>query len=198
MTTPTTRTAARTGVLAALVLAVGLLATPPVAAQPSAAPAPPGTVTLVPTAAPGQPGTVTLVSTVASTASTTSRPRNGTILYSRIRGGLGSLTIKNGLTKDGVVTLVLGRSKAISVYVRGRSSTTVRNIKDGTYTIYFTTGSLFSVSKGRFTRGATYWRFNNRLRFVAPPYYTVATMTLHPVKGGNAPTTQIKPGNYPA
>jgi hypothetical protein len=152
VTTPTTRTAARTGILAALVLAVGLLATPPVAAQPSAAPAPPGTVTLVPTA--------------ASTASATSRPPNGTILYSRIRGGLGTLTIKNGLSKDGVVALVLGRSKAISVYVWAGSSTTVRNIKDGTYTIYFATGSLFSVSKGRFTRGATYWRFNNRPRFV--------------------------------
>lgn len=184
MMTPTTRTAARIGVLAALVLAVGLLATPPVAAQPSAAPAPPGAVTLVPAA--------------ASTASATSRPPNGTILYSKIRGGLGRLTIKNGLSKDGVVALVRGRSKAIGVYVRARSSTTVRNIKDGTYTIYFTTGSLFSVSKGRFTRGATYWRFNNRLRFVPPPYYTVAILTLHAVKGGNAPAKQIKPGDFPA
>ena len=91
-----------------------------------------------------------------------------------------------------------GRSKAISVYVRSRSSTTVRNIKDGTYTIYYTTGSLFSVSRGRFTRGATYWRFNDRLRFVPPPYYTVGTLTLYAVPGGNAPTTQINPGNYPA
>ncbi len=197
MTTPTARTAARTGVLAALVLAVGLLATPPVAAQSSAAPAPPGTVTLVHTAA---PGTVTLVP-AASTASATSRPANGTILYSKIRGGLGRLTIKNGLSKDGVVTLMLGRSKAFSVYVRAGKNTTVRNIKDGTYTVYFTTGSpfSFSVSKGRFTRGAAYWRFDNRLRFASPPpYYTVWTMTLHPVRNGNARATQIKPGDYPA
>ena len=186
MTTPTTRSAARTGVLAALVLAVGLLATPPVSAQSSAAPAPPGTVTLVPAA--------------ASTASATSRPPNGTILYAGIRGGLGRLTIKNGPSQDGVVTLVRGRSKAISVYVRARSSTTVRNIKDGTYTIYYTTGSpfSFSVSRGRFTRGATYWRFNDRALFVPPPQYTVATLTLYAVSGGNAPTTQIPPGDYPA
>lgn len=186
MTTPATRAAARTGVLAALVLAVGLVATPPVAAQSSAAPALPGTVTLVP---------------AASTASATSRPANGTILYSKIRGGLGRLTIKNGLSKDGVVTLMLGRSKAFSVYVRARSNTTVRNIKDGTYTVYFTTGSpfSFSVSKGRFTRGAAYWRFDNRLRFASPPpYYTVWTMTLNPVPNGNARATQIKPGDYPA
>ncbi len=200
MTTPATRTAARTGVLAAVVLAAGLLATPPVAAQSSAAPAPPGIVTLVPSATPGQPGTVTLVP-AAATASATSRPANGTILYSKIRGGPGRLTIKNGLSKDGVVTLVLGRSKAFSVYVRARSNTTVRNIKDGTYIIYFTTGSTFSFSapKGRFTRGATYWRFNNRLRFVSSPqYYTIWTITLHQVKGGNAPATQISPWNYPA
>lgn len=186
MTTPTTRTAARTGVLAALVLAVGLLATPPVSAQSSAAPAPPGTVRLVPPA--------------ASTASATSRPPNGTILYAGIRGGLGILMIKNGPSQDGVVTLVRGQSKAISVYVRARSSTTVRNIKDGTYTIYYTTGSpfSFSISRGRFTRGATYWRFNDRLRFVPPPGYTVGTLTLYAVSGGNAPTTQIPPGDYPA
>ena len=178
------RTAVRIGVLAALVLVVGLLATPPVSAQSSAAPAPPGTVTLVPAA--------------ASTACATSRPPNGTILYSGIRGGLGRLTIKNGPSQDGEVTLVLGRSKAISVYVRARSSTTVGNIKDGTYTIYYTTGSLFSVCEGRFTHGATYWRFNDRLPFVSPPSYTVATLTLYAVTDGNAPTTQIPPGDYPA
>ena len=192
MTTPTTRTAARTttrtaartGVLAALVLAVGLLATPPVSAQSSAAPAPPGTVTLVP---------------AASTAIVTSRPPNGTILYAGISGGLGRLTIKNGPSQDGVVTLVRGRSKAISVYLRARSSTTVRNIKPGTYTIYYTTGSPFSFSipKGRFTRGATYWRFNDRLRFAAPPRYTIGSLTLYAVSNGNAPTTQIPPGDYP-
>ena len=90
-----------------------------------------------------------------------------------------------------MVTLLRGQSKAISVYVRARSSTTVRNIKDGTYTMYYTTGFpfSFSVSRGRFTRGATYWRFNDRLRFVPPLGYTVGTLTLYAVSGGNAPTT---------
>jgi hypothetical protein len=136
----------------------------------------------------------------ASTACATSRPRNGTILYAGISGGLGRLTIKNGAGQDGVVALVRGRSKAISVYVRASSSTTVGNVKDGTYTIYFTIGSPFSfkICTGRFTRGATYWRFNNRLPFVPPPGYTVATLTLYAVKGGNAPTTPVNPGQYPS
>jgi hypothetical protein len=179
------RIAVRTGVLAALVLVVGLLATPPVSARSSAA-----------------PGTVTLVPAAASTASATSRPPNGTILYAGISGGLGALKIDNSrnVSQDAVVTLVLGPSKAISVYVRAGSSTTVGNIKNGTYTIYFTTGSpfSFSVSKGRFTSGAAYWRFNDRLLFVPPPDYDVWTLTLYPVPNGNAPTTPINPGDYPA
>jgi hypothetical protein len=133
----------------------------------------------------------------ASTTCATSRPHSGTILYSRIRGGLGSLTIKNG-SQDGVVVLVRGRTKAIGVYIRDRSKTTVGDIKPGTYTIYFTTGSRFSVCQGRFTSGASYWRFNARLTFVAPPPHTIATLTLYEVSGGNAPTTQINPGDFPA
>jgi hypothetical protein len=136
----------------------------------------------------------------ASTACATSRPRNGTILYAGISGGLGRLTIKNGAGQDGVVALVRGRSKAISVYVRASASTTVGNVKDGTYTIYFTLGSPFSfnICAGRFTRGATYRRFNNRLPFVPPPGYTVATLTLYAVPGGNAPTMPVDPGHFPS
>jgi hypothetical protein len=135
----------------------------------------------------------------AATACATSRPRNGTILYAGISGGLGRLTIKNRPGQDGVVVLVRGRSKAIGVYVRARSTTTAGSIKDGTYTIYFTTGSRFSACTGRFTRGATYWRFNDPLRFVTTPQsYTVWTVTLYEVSGGNAPTTQISPSAFPA
>jgi len=136
---------------------------------------------------------------VASTACAPSRPHSGTILYAGISGGSGRLTIKNRPGQDGVVVLVRGRSKAVGVYVRAFARTTVGNIQDGTYTIYFTTGSGFSVCQGRFTRGATYWRFNNRLRFVTTAQsYTAWTVTLYAVNGGNAPTTQINPPDFPA
>jgi len=171
-----TRTAARTGTLASFVLAVGLLATPVSA----------------------QSGAVTQAPAAASASCATSRPHSGTILYAGISGGQGRLTIENGLSQDGVVALVLGRSRAISVYVRDKAKTTVDNVKDGTYTIYFTTGSGFSVCQGRFTRDAAYFRFDNRVHFVAPPYYTIATLTLQAVNGGNAPTTQINPSDFPA
>ena len=134
----------------------------------------------------------------AAATCVTSRPHSGTILYSGIRGGLGTLTIQNGLSQDGVVMLVLGKSRAIGVYVRAHASTKVGDIKPGTYTIDFTTGSRFRVCTGRFTAGASYWQFDPRLTFVAPPRFTVATLTLEAVPGGNAPTSPISSPQFPA
>ena len=137
--------------------------------------------------------------THAAATCATSRPHSGTILYAGITGGQGRLTIQNGLSQDGVVVIVRGQSKAIGVYVRAHASTTVQNIKDGTYTIDFTAGSVFSTCTGRFASGASYWRFSNSLAFVTTPTeYTVWTLTLQPVPNGNAPTTQISPADFPA
>jgi hypothetical protein len=137
--------------------------------------------------------------TTAQAAScTTSRPHSGTFLFSGIRGGLGKLTIKNDIgSQDGVVVLVRGRSKAVSVYVRARASTTISNVKDGSYTIYFTTGSAFSTCQERFTRGAAYYRVNGHLSFASPPHYTTATLTLYAVSGGNASTSPIGSSGFP-
>lgn len=127
------------------------------------------------------------------TLSPVSRPPNGTILYSRIRGGTSSLRIRNGLRQDGVVALVRGRSKAIGIYVRARSRATVRNIKGGRYQIYFTTGSRFDRAKGRFVEDAAYYRFKQRLSF--PPSWS---LTLHGVVGGNAAVRHVRPKDFPA
>ncbi len=50
----------------------------------------------------------------------------------------GVLKIKNGTGKDGVVTLVRGKSKAFSLYVRAKSTASFKRVDDGTYTVYFT------------------------------------------------------------
>ncbi|MGP3960154.1 hypothetical protein ACTWPT_29520 [Nonomuraea sp. 3N208] len=127
------------------------------------------------------------------------RPSNGKILYDRISGGHGTLKIRNGTSKDGVVTLVRGRTKAISIYVRARSTASIKDVRDGTYRIYFTTGYRFSTSKGRFTRGALYQRFNDRLKFTTTSTQTtIWTLTLHQVKGGNAQTSSVNPKDFPA
>jgi hypothetical protein len=134
----------------------------------------------------------------ASAACATSRPHTGKILYAGIKGGPGRLMIKSRLSHDSAIVLVRGRSKAIGVYVRAHATTTVRNIKSGKYTIYFTTGSRFRTCTGRFTRGASYWRVKPRAIFAAPPHFTVATLIIFAVEGGNAPTAPISPKGFPA
>ncbi|HEY6296138.1 MAG TPA: hypothetical protein VIX15_10785 [Streptosporangiaceae bacterium] len=149
-------------------------------------------------AVPGVPAAASAATQAVATACATSRPHSGTILYSGITGGSGQLTIKNRPDQDGVVVLVRGRHKAIGVYVRARARATVGNIQDGTYTIYFTSGSQYSACQGRFTSGATYWRFNNHLRFATTATtFTTWTVTLYTVNGGNAPTTQVGPSDFP-
>lgn len=158
----------------------------------------PGLPAAASTAAPAAPHSPSSAAGASLAACATSRPHTGKILYSGIRGGMGRLTIKNHLSRDAVIVLVRGRSKAIGVYVRAHAATTVRNIKSGTYTIYFTTGSLFRVCKGRFSRGASYNRVKQHLPFAFPPHFTVATLILFAASGGSAPTTPISPGGFPA
>ncbi|MCA2221983.1 hypothetical protein [Nonomuraea aurantiaca] len=171
----------RTGVVAAVALAGGLLTASPAGAVVA-----------------GERTAASAVSPAADSAAA-ARPRNGKILYDRVSGGQGTLKIKNGTSRDGVVTLVKGRTKAISIYVRARSSASVRDVRDGTYRVYFTTGSRFRTSKGRFSQSAVYQRFNDRLKFTTTATSrSVWTLTLNPIRGGNARTTSINPKDFPA
>lgn len=128
---------------------------------------------------------------------------NGTILASGIRGGRGGLTVQNGTGDDSVVTLLLGKRKAVSVYVRKGSTVTVSNIRDGTYRVYFTSGVDYDRAARTFTRRCVFQRFDDPL-----PYRTVYTatqvrwsnwtLTLNKVVGGNASTSHVSPDDFPA
>ncbi|GLX01197.1 hypothetical protein [Microtetraspora sp. NBRC 16547] len=128
---------------------------------------------------------------------------NGTILVSSIRGGRGGLTVKNGTAGDSVVTLVLGKRKAVSVYVRKKSTAKVSNIKDGKYRVFFTSGVDYDRAARSFTRNCTFQKFDDPL-----PYKTVYTatqirwddwtLTLNKVVGGNASTSDVSPDDFPA
>ncbi|MDP9850181.1 hypothetical protein [Streptosporangium lutulentum] len=138
-------------------------------------------------------------SSAVSWAEAAARPANGKILYDRISGGQGILRVKNGTTKDAVVTLVRGKTKAISVFVRAKSKATVDDVRDGTYRIYFTSGYRFSTSKGRFARSASYQRFDRQLTFTTSATRTSGwELTLNTVKGGNARTSGVNPKDFPS
>jgi hypothetical protein len=166
------------GGLAAVVLAGGLLAGPAASAQSASA---------------------TSAAAAAVSAQAQSRPHNGKVLSRRISGGRGVFKVKNGTKKDGVVTLTKGRHKAFSLYVRAHATATFRSVRDGTYRVYFTTGSRYRSSKHRFTRSAEYYRFDDRLRYrTTSTSATIWTITLHAVRGGNAHAHHISPKDFPA
>ncbi|GAA4575294.1 hypothetical protein [Planotetraspora kaengkrachanensis] len=130
------------------------------------------------------------------------RLSSGTVLTSRIRGGRGSLTVKNGGSQDGVVTLLKGKQKAVSVYVRKKSSAKVSNIKDGSYRVYFTTGVDYDRTARAFTRNCTFQRFDDSLPFrttytATQIRWSVWTITLNRVKGGNARSSAVNPDDFP-
>ncbi|MGJ6965186.1 hypothetical protein ACSDR0_25075 [Streptosporangium sp. G11] len=150
-------------------------------------------------AAPAAAAASTRETVAVSSTGTTARPGNGKILYDRISGGRGKLKVKNGTSRDAVVTLVRGRSKAISIYIRARSTASISDVRDGTYTIFFTSGHSFDTSKRRFTRAPSYQRFTSRLRFTTTATSsTIWTLTLNPVIGGTARTTGVNPNDFPA
>lgn len=131
------------------------------------------------------------------------RLSNGTILVSRIRGGRGNLIVKNGGRSDSVVSLVKGKTKAVSVYIRKKSTARVSNIRDGKYKVYFTTGVDYDRGARAFTRSCGFQRFDDPL-----PYKTTFTssqvrwknwtLTLNKVTGGNARTSDVDPNKFPA
>ncbi len=132
----------------------------------------------------------------------TRRLGNGTVLLSAIRGGRGALTVKNGGSHDGVVTLVRGGRRAVSFYVRKGANAKLANVRDGTYRVYFTTGADYDRSARAFTRDCGFSKFDDPLRFRT--VYSAGrvswdnwTLTLNTVFGGNASTSDVDPDAFP-
>jgi hypothetical protein len=130
------------------------------------------------------------------------RLKNGAFIRNGGRGGRAYLRIRNGLSDDAVVTLVRGKSKVMSVYVRKRKSYKINNVRDGSYKVYYTTGKDWDRSARAFTRDCDFKRFEKPLRFRTTYGATLIrwsnwTLSLHAVAGGNARTKKVKPGDFP-
>jgi hypothetical protein len=133
------------------------------------------------------------------------RPANGKILVNKVSGGRGQLTIKNGDDRDAVVVLAKSSSpkKALlAVYLRGHKSKTIKGIKDGKYVVYFSLGKAWDAHSKAFTNSQELRRFQDTMRFktTRSAYmitYSIWTVSLHQVAGGNAPTTGVGDGDFP-
>ena len=133
------------------------------------------------------------------------RPANGKILVNKLGGGMGRFKITNGGERDGVVILAktsAPKKSLLAVYVRAGKSTTIRGIKDGTYVIYFTLGRRWDGYSRRFTADQEKRRFVDPIRFKTTRVsggtrYTIWTISLEAVPGGNAPTDPIGDPDFP-
>lgn len=128
---------------------------------------------------------------------------NGAFVKDSGRGGLGQLTVKNGTDSDAVVSLTRGKKTAFTVYVRKGASTTVRRVGDGSYTVYFSSGSDWSSSKKSFTRDCAFEKFDdtadfNTVQVSGGTQYTVLTFSLAKTVDGNATTSEVPANEFPS
>lgn len=128
---------------------------------------------------------------------------NGQLVRPGSRTGRGQLTVDNGGNWDAVVTLAVDKRPAVSVYVRANAKHTVDGIRDGSYLVYYTTGTDWDAKARGFTRGCAFAQFNDSFEFVTTRTATQVqwdkwTITLQPVSGGTARTSDVDPDEFPA
>ncbi|MFG1944347.1 hypothetical protein [Nonomuraea sp. NPDC048826] len=131
------------------------------------------------------------------------RLRTGQFLRKGGSGGRSSLQIHNGGTRDAVVSLMRGKSKVYSVYVRKKGKFKINNVGDGNYRVYFTHGVDWDGKSRSFTRECSFERFQKSVRFKTT--YTATQIrwhdwriTLHAIAGGNARTSKVDPDDFPS
>ncbi len=123
-----------------------------------------------------------------------------------IYSGNATLTIKNGANSDAIVCLYsisLGRTIR-NVYVQNNSSYRMDNISQGRYKIRVFYGNDWNPElenpcgiKGFFDSDAYFSEFDGT-QYFEDSYagYTVATVTLYTVTGGNASTSRINKADF--
>jgi len=128
------------------------------------------------------------------------RPANGTIISRAMGSGEGELRISNGRAQDALVALtgVNSGTPLLAIYVRANSSTTVRNIADRTYDVYFSHGNDWDSHSKRFTANVSHMKFRDSLSFVTTSMqYSIWEITVHAVAGGKAATDYVNPDRFP-
>lgn len=138
----------------------------------------------------------------------TEKPRhrrlgNGRLVKDSGRSGLGKLTIDNGTDSDAVIAMTRGKKSVFTVYVRKHDRATVRSVSNGSYTVYFTTGTDWNAAKKSFTRDCSFQKFDDKAVFRTKQVsggtqYDVLTFSLAKSILGNATTSEIPEDQFPS
>jgi hypothetical protein len=119
---------------------------------------------------------------------------NGQLIASMPRGGRGQLRVDNGMGRDTVVELLQAGRPVVSVYVGKGLNTTVNDIDDGSYELFYTAGTDWDDQLKTFTRSCLFKRFQMPISFITTPIEgavrsTTQVISLRDQTGGNAWTT---------
>jgi hypothetical protein len=128
------------------------------------------------------------------------RPKNGSFVKAPARRGTGQLKIKNG-GGDTIVSLVPAtgdKTPLFTVYVRAGSDGTVDGVAAGTYFIYYATGEDWNPARKGFMRACAFSKFDDTFLFRARPLIDTWEITMTPVTGGNASTSNVDPNAFPS
>jgi hypothetical protein len=126
-----------------------------------------------------------------------SRPDNGELLRADQLDGDGQLKVQNG-GNDAVVTLSKKGKPVVSVYIRANKDITVKGVRDGSYTVFFTSGARWDGKVRAFGRDCTFQRIQEQAAFhTTDTTFTIQTYTLKPVVNGNAATNKVDPEDFP-
>jgi hypothetical protein len=125
------------------------------------------------------------------------RLKNGSVLSRKGGSGPGVLEIKNGNRREGVVKLRAG-GKRMSIYIGAKKSATISQIPNGNFEVYFASGTSWDGKRNTFSRSCGFTRFEDKMKFTSGGgQYTRYTITLNAVAGGNAPSQEIDPDDFP-
>ena len=126
-------------------------------------------------------------------------PGNGEILADTTGSGYGELTVIAGSTPIYIrVEKVNDSSSYIAFYVRANSQTTISSVQDGTYNVIYATGDTWYGESELFGSETSAYQTDDTISFTTTHYstyieYSIVTLTLYSVAGGNLTTTPVDP-----
>lgn len=148
------------------------------------------------------PGDQRVLKLPAADQKSDARPSSGKLIRDVNRNGRAKLEIENNGSEDATVTLTKGNNPDITVYVRHGRSYTVRDVPQGTYRVYFSSGAGWDDTARGFGRDCAFSRFADPMKFrttrdARGTYWTDFRITLDVVAGGTARTDDVDPDDYP-
>ncbi len=129
------------------------------------------------------------------------RPGNGKVFVNKLTGGSNQMKIINNFADDYIVVLTApgeGKPALLSVYVKSKSSTTVKGIKSGTYSVLYAYGANWDSFRKQFTDRVGYGRFETDSKYTSSSsQYTIFTYTFGATGGAGVPTSDVNANDFP-